>query len=122
MADKTVTTRYDDMDDSTEGIERYSISFLGKDYEIDLGPKSAKKLLDTMDLYLPKARELSGPPARRLRAFPATTSERKPSGSGFSKEELQAVRAWAAQEGITVAPKGRIKAEVLAQYEEAHAS
>lgn len=34
--------------------------------------------------------------------------------------ELAQIRAWAASQGITVAPKGRVAADVVAQYEAAH--
>ena len=46
---------------------------------------------------------------------------RKPTASGKSAQELAAVRAWAETQGIQVASWGRIKAEIMTAYDEAHA-
>ena len=48
---QTSVTFVDDIDGSTEGVEHYAFSWLGRDYEIDLAPKSAKKLIDVMNLH-----------------------------------------------------------------------
>ena len=40
------------------------------------------------------------------------------SGSGRSKEELQAIRDWAKSNKIKVPPRGRIKAEIIQKYDE----
>ncbi|WP_446430711.1 Lsr2 family DNA-binding protein [Rhodococcus qingshengii] len=37
----------------------------------------------------------------------------KVAGSGSSKEQFQAVRGWAITNGYDVAPRGRVKAEIL---------
>ena len=51
MATHTTVTFVDDIDGSTtEGVEHYTFNWLGTDYEIDLAPKSAKKLIDVMNL------------------------------------------------------------------------
>ena len=44
MATQTSVTFVDDIDGSTEGVEHYTFSWLGRDYEIDLAPKSAEKV------------------------------------------------------------------------------
>ena len=119
--------RVDDLDHTTtEGVEAYTFSWLGVDYSVDLGEKSAKKLIDVMSTYAEVATQLgrrsSGPRAQRSApsSDSTSTSSRKPSGSGYSKEELQAVRAWGKQAGIDINPRGRIKQSVLEQYEADH--
>ncbi|MGR6584944.1 Lsr2 family DNA-binding protein [Rhodococcus qingshengii] len=44
----------------------------------------------------------------------------KNTGSGLSKEQLQAVRDWAVKNGYDVAPRGRVKAEILDAFDAAH--
>ena len=44
----------------------------------------------------------------------------KDTGSGRSKEQLQAVRDWAVKNGYDVAPRGRVKAEILDAFDAAH--
>ena len=55
MAIQRTVTFVDDIDGSTDGVEHYTFNWLGTDYEIDLAPKSAKKLVDVMNTYTAKA-------------------------------------------------------------------
>lgn len=78
------------------------------------------------DVLLSAARYEDAPSASpRRRGRPAGSTNkapaaRKPSGSGRSKEQLQAIRDWANSNGHEVSPRGRIAAPVLAAFEEAH--
>lgn len=64
-------------------------------------------------------------PKRRGRprgTSPASKPATKPTGSGMSKEQLIAVREWLRSQGHEVSERGRIKADLLKLWEEAHAS
>jgi hypothetical protein len=121
MADIVTRQRVDDLDPSiTEGVERYRFSWGGHDLEIDLGPKSAKKLQDAMDLYVPKARRVEvdttpDPVPKSVRRRQAVS----PSG-GESKEQLQAMRVWARDAGLEVSDRGRISAKIREAFAAAH--
>lgn len=52
----------------------------------------------------------------------ATKAAAKPSGSGYSPDQLSAIREWARSTGgFEVADRGRIKKDILDAYEAAHA-
>ena len=100
MALQTTVTFVDDIDGSTDGVEHYTFSWLGDDYEIDLAPKSAQKLVDVMNTYTEKATLISKP---------RTTGggRRRGSGaSGTSTGKTQSVRAWAREQGMEVSDRG----------------
>lgn len=50
---------------------------------------------------------------------PPTVASETPDGSGASPDPKD-VRAWAAEQGIEVSPKGKIPAGVVEQYQAAH--
>ncbi|MFI2837529.1 Lsr2 family protein [Mycolicibacterium sp. PDY-3] len=114
----------DDLDQSVidEGLGGGTVefSFDGKHYTVDLGVKNRDAFRKDIDKWVKVATEVEAP-SRRSSADGAKP-KRAPSGSGRSPEELQAVRDWAAKKGIDVAPRGRIKAEILAQFDEEHKS
>jgi hypothetical protein len=117
----TRTEVYDDLDGKIidDGMaQKFEYSWEGKDYVLDLRPTNAEKLDKLMKPYLEASTEV-GKAAKRTRST-STASGRAPSGSGRSKEELQAVRDWAAKNGHEVSPRGRIKAEILEAFDAAH--
>ncbi len=84
-------------------------SFDGRHYEIDLCQQHGDAFDETIGLYAKHARTSSAPseqPARRR-----TAAHRQHSAS---------VRAWAKQAGIQVSDRGRIPADVLTRYDDAH--
>ena len=104
MATKTITTTklIDDLDGG-DASETISFSIDGKTkYEIDLSEENAKRLRASFDKYVAAARKVSksGKPITR------TQSDADPA----------AVRAWATAQGIKVNPRGRLKADVVAQF------
>ena len=114
MATQTTVTFVDDIDGSTEGVERYTLNWLGTDYEIDLAQKSAKKLIDVMNLYTDKATRVSKS---------RSASGARGRGSACprsSKEETQAVRAWAWEQGLEVSDRGRVSQAVKQAYDQSH--
>ena len=114
MATQTTVLFVDDIDGSTEGVEHYTFSWLGTDYEIDLAPKSAKKLTDVMNLYTVKA-------TRVFMSRSAGSDRGRGSASPRpSKEEVQAVRSWAREQGLEVSDRGRVSSAVKEAYDQAH--
>jgi Lsr2 len=103
MATKTIVTLCDDLTEEPADTT-VSFGFDGRDYEIDLTDANATELRDLFARYIPAARKVGG----RTRA--ATS---KPA---FSDVDPAAVRAWAAANGMTVSPRGRIKGDVLEAY------
>lgn len=119
MAQRTVVHLEDDIDGS-EASETISFGLDGASYEIDLNEKNASELRDALAPYVAVSRR-----AGRAGSFPAPTQRRRLTARAETpraRAELdpKAVRAWAAEQGITVNGRGRIKAEVLEQYRAAH--
>jgi hypothetical protein len=106
----------DDIDGST-GAETLTYTFEGQDYEIDLSEQNAQKFRAALAPYVEKSREVERSPVPSA----GGRRTRRSSSSGRSKEELAAIRAWAEANGHDVAPRGRIKREILEAYDKAHA-
>lgn len=97
----------DDHDDATETVE---FSYRGVDYEIDLSARNARALDKLLAPYLEVSRHKSRQP----------TTRRPVSRTPRSAPVAKAVRAWARSEGIEVSDRGRVAADVLKRYQEAH--
>src|ERR1700757_760701 len=107
MAQKVQVLLVDDLDGS-EATETVSFGLDGVSYEIDLSSGNAGKLRKELAHYVEHARKASAP-ARRRRA-------RTGPGRGRSAQ----IRAWAKQRGYKVNERGRIPANIVAEYEAAH--
>jgi hypothetical protein len=107
MARRTIT-RTDLTDDLDGGPASATIEFGydGTNYEIDLNGGNAAAFADAMALYVGHARKVH----RTRRSGPQRGT----------RHDLAAVRAWAAENGYTVAPRGRVPADVLDAYTAAH--
>ncbi len=118
---QTIVTVVDDYDDKEieDGLaQTIDFTWEGSDYTIDLRPTNADKFRKDLEKWVAAATKITG---RRGRPRSAGGT-RAPSGSGRSKEELQAVRDWAGKNGHEVSPRGRIAAPILEAYDQAHAS
>lgn len=125
MAQKKVvlTTYIDDLtgDELAEDqVHTVSFGWSGTQYEIDLSKAGAEKLEKLIKPYVDAGRRV-GSTRGRPRGGSASSS-RPNTGSGRSKEELQAIRDWAVKNGHEVSPRGRIKADVLEAFDAAHES
>jgi hypothetical protein len=109
VAQKTVVTFEDDIDGSAaEGTVTFALN--GVQYDIDLSKKNADKLVKALAPYVASARKVGSRTSPRPgRAAPSPR-----------KHDQAAVREWARAQGITISDRGRIAADVLAQYEAAH--
>jgi hypothetical protein len=107
MAQKTVVVLVDDLDgEPADTTVRFGLDF--REYELDLTEANARALREAFARYIPAARKTSG--GRR-----ASTTTEKPA-KAFQGFDPAAVRAWAAGNGYTVSPRGRIRAEVLEAF------
>lgn len=101
-------------DDIEGGAAEETVQFGldGVSYEIDLNEANAAALRASLEQYVEFGRRVRGRTSRRSGAASsgAVTGRAKPSD----------VRAWAEANGIAVSARGRIPADVIAQYEAAH--
>lgn len=89
--------------------ESFTFSFGKNSYSIDLTRDEADEFKKTMDKYTSAARQ-------EVSKLPRAAST-----SGKSnKEELQAIRRWAEENGYKPSPRGRISGEIVAAYRNAH--
>ncbi|SNU01882.1 Lsr2 protein [Ruaniaceae bacterium KH17] len=102
MAKKVVVELIDDTD-SSPAAETVSFALDGVSYEIDLSDENAAGLRSALAPWISAGRRVSG--ARR------TAARASKGGSDAS-----AIRAWARAKGIEVSERGRIPADLRAQY------
>jgi hypothetical protein len=111
MAQKVVVELIDDLDGG-KAEETVTCGLDGRAYNIDLSGKNAKALRKVLAPFVGSARRLGTPKAARgarkttVRSGPAT----------------QEVREWARSRGMQIADRGRIPADVTAQFQAAHRS
>lgn len=110
MAKKTIVEIIDDIDGEPidSGGETISFAVNGIEYSIDLNGKNAIEFHRKLDYYIRHAERVGG--RKRANASKASTG-------GVSMSE---VRAWAKANSHPIGDKGRIPADVLAAYENAH--
>lgn len=106
MAQKVQVLLVDDLDGG-EADETVAFSLDGTTYEIDLSDKNAEQMRAALAPFVGGARRAGAGKRRRGRA---------PS----NRERSADIRAWAKSRGIKVNERGRIPAQVVAQYEAAH--
>jgi hypothetical protein len=110
MARRVVEHLVDDIDGG-KAVEAVRFSYQGVDYEIDLSAKNAKALDKAVSPYVSAARRVGG---RR-------STSRRPAGKSSGRgPESSEVRAWATRQGIKVSARGRVPADVVRHYQEAH--
>jgi hypothetical protein len=109
MAQKIQTLFIDDIDGSeAEGTIRFALD--GTEYEIDLSADHSSALRNALATYIAHARKIRG------------TARNAPRGSGrrnASSVDTVAARAWAREQGIDIKERGRVPANIVAQYREA---
>src|SRR5215472_7996016 len=108
MAQKIQTLFIDDIDGGeAEGTVRFGLD--GNNYEIDLSAKNDEELRNTLKQYISRARKASVSGRRG-----ATRASRRSSST-----DAVAVRAWARENGYDIKERGRVPADVVAQYRSA---
>lgn len=107
MAKTTIVQLVDDLDGG-EAAETVRFGLDGYGYEIDLSQKNAKKLRDALAPYVENGQRVSA------RSQNGRGSGRRPASA--EREQNKAIREWAQRKKLDVAPRGRIRAEVVDQY------
>jgi hypothetical protein len=110
VAKQTTVTLVDDLDGS-EADEHVEFAMDGKSYEIDLSATNSARLRDALAPFVSAARRTGG---RRRSGSVATA---RPS---TDREQNQAIREWAQQQGMKISERGRIPSNVLEAYHQRH--
>jgi len=111
VAKQTTVTLVDDLD-GNEADEQVEFAVDGKVYEIDLSAANSARLREALAPFISAARRTSG---RRRSGGTATVS--RPS---TDREQNQAIREWAQQQGMKISERGRIPSNVLEAYHRGH--
>lgn len=111
MAKETYTKLIDDIDGG-EAQETVRFGLDGYSFEIDLSNKNANKLRTVMQQYVDNGTRMSG----RATASAVRGGGRVRGGAVAEREQNKAIRAWAIRKGYDVAPRGRIKSDIVEQY------
>jgi Lsr2 len=115
MAQRTMVQLYDDLDNTPipkgEG-ETVTFELDRTEYEIDLSRNNAAKLRDELAPFVGAARKIGGGNGRRRRSGVRAAPR--------NAEQLKALREWAKKQGMKVADRGRISADVERAYHAAH--
>ena len=104
MARQTITRLVDDLDGS-EAQETVKFALDGRSYEIDLSAKNAAKLRAALGTYIDNGTRLG-----------RATASGRGSQTASSREENQAIRMWAEEQGYEVATRGRISQALVDLY------
>lgn len=107
MAQKVHVVLEDDID-GTEAAETLAFSVDGVSYEIDLNSEHAEQLRESFAPWVRAGRRVGG----RRSTQKATSKQRN---------DLAEVRAWAKEQGLQVAERGRVSQDVQDAYRAAHA-
>jgi hypothetical protein len=110
VAKETITKLIDDLDGG-EAHETVKFGLDGHSYEIDLSSKNANKLRSVLSTYLEHGSRVSGRVVATARA-----GGRVRGSAVAEREQNKAIRTWAQRKGYDVAPRGRIRQEVVEQY------
>src|SRR5512142_2424288 len=109
VAQKVTRALVDDLDGSPAATT-VRFGYDGRDYEIERSEAHAAQLDEFLAPYLEHARRVSdGGRAGRGRRPPRQT-----------REDTQAIRQWAREQGYQVSDRGRIPTDVVAAYQTAH--
>ncbi len=86
------------------GARTVMFGFEGYIYLIDLAQTNTDRLAQVLDPFIAKARVVKKPSRSRRRPDP----------------QARMIRAWAREQGMTVADRGRMPTDVIAAYRAAH--
>lgn len=114
MAQTVEVLYFDDLDSTPlpKDVKPVRFGLDNVEYEIDLSERHQEELREVFGRYVPHARKVSGTVRRARGQVPQQRN-----ANGASNAEI---RAWAHEQGYDVAERGRIPADVMAAYAEAH--
>jgi hypothetical protein len=118
MAQKVVVSLVDDLDGtSSDDISTITFGLDGANYEIDLTGRNAGHLRDKLADFVGAARRTGG----RVKDA-ANTSTGPATRPAADREQTRAIRDWAKRTGRAVSDRGRIPADIVSAFEDAHAT
>lgn len=101
-------------EDDTPGSQTVTFGLDGASYEVDLCDAHAAELQESFGRFVAAGRRTNGgrgrPPGRSTGSAPRRST-------GNDRQRTQEIRAWARAQGLTVNERGRIPADIVAQYE-----
>lgn len=111
MAQQFYVRFIDDIDGTDLGDSAHTISFAfeGKEYTIDLSDENAEAFRKAVAPYIEAGHRVTGNKKTSRTTAPTTRSE-----------HTKAVREWARGNGYTISDRGRIPADVMQAYADAH--
>ncbi len=116
MARRVIQQLIDDID-GKPADESVTFSLDGVQYEIDLSSKNAAALRDALAPYLAAGTKVGRggvvPSGRRGRVSSSAATGRS------GRDQNRAIREWAQQQGLEVSERGRLKQDIIDQYEAA---
>ena len=114
MAHITRTYQVDDLDGSEDDVTTVLFSLDGSNFEIDLSAANEARLRDGLARFVDAASSVK--PARAGRAPPRA----KVAGPPPNRDQAQAIRDWARNNGYEVSARGRISKAIQDAFEAAH--
>jgi hypothetical protein len=102
---KIVNTVITDDLDGSPAAEAVRFSFDGLAYEIDLAAANRERLREFLQPFIDAGRR---------------DGRGRPSRSASARRETAAIRAWATEQGLKVAERGRVSADIVSKYKAAH--
>lgn len=124
MAQRTLVVLTDDLtgDDVAEGNgQTVQFGWKGKAYEIDLTNTNVDKFEKAIGKYVEAAREVKNN-VTSIRGRGSASPRAGMSPARADKEQVQAMREWAKNNGFTVSDRGRIPQVVIEAYHAAHSA
>jgi hypothetical protein len=112
VARETIVKLIDDLDGTT-AAETVKFGLDGVAYEIDLSAKNAEKLRNVLAPYVEKGSRVD---RRRVATLGGRGATSRGRGGAGERDQNKAIRAWLTAKGYDVAPRGRIKQELVDQY------
>jgi hypothetical protein len=119
MAQKVQVLLVDDIDGG-DASETLTFSLDGVNYEIDLSDEHAAALREAFAPWVGHGRRVSGRAAGGRRPAAPRPAAAAKAATGGPERDTGQVRTWARENGYTVSDRGRISAEILQAFDDAH--
>ena len=114
MAQKVLVEMVDDLDGSAAN-QTVPFSLDGVHYEIDLSQENANELRDGIARFVSASRRVGG---RKVRLAAGQSVSGSQPAAPADRERSRLIRAWAIDNGHTIAERGRIPSEIVEAYEQ----
>ena len=105
----------DDIDGSQDDVGTVQIALDHVSYEIDLSAANAERLREKLARFVESGKKVTTHPRGRT-----VTRGRAVAPAPVGREQAQAVRDWARNNGYTVSARGRIPKNVQEAFDNAH--